>query len=188
MHLKGALHVHTSCSDGELSLAQTLAAHEAMGFDFVALTDHDFLMKKGCYDELGRISTELIVFTGVEMMVFAHGYVHINRIEGEKELLHIFNHPTEMGLPVDKAVARILEVGKSLPLDAVEITTRGFYTPEYDIPQIPFSKVATDDSHGRHMIGRAWVEMDCARNKDAIIRAIKNDDFWNCFAGNGRQS
>ena len=29
--------------------------------------------------------------------------------------------------------------------------------------------------------GRAWVEMDCNRDKDSILRAIKSGDFWNCF-------
>ena len=30
-------------------------------------------------------------------------------------------------------------------------------------------------------IGRAWIEMDAGRSKDAILRAVKNDDFWNCY-------
>jgi hypothetical protein len=43
--------------------------------------------------------------------------------------------------------------------------------------------VATDDAHTRMMCGRAWIEMDCDRDKDKILRAVKAGDFWNCFAG-----
>jgi hypothetical protein len=30
-------------------------------------------------------------------------------------------------------------------------------------------------------IGRAWIELDVQRNKDAIIRAVREGDFWNCY-------
>ena len=181
MHLKGALHTHTTCSDGELTIEECVRIHAERGFDFVAFTDHDYLLKPGCYDGLKKIDTDLILLAGVEMTVFEKGYVHVNRIEGDGEVLHIFNHPGQLDLPLEKVIERIGEVGKRIPLDAVEITSEGFKTPEYDIPEIPFHKVATDDSHHPHMVGRAWVEMDCARNKKGIIRAIKRGDFWNCY-------
>ena len=181
MHLKGALHAHTTCSDGELNIDECVRLHADLGFDFVAFTDHDYLLRAGCYDRVKEIKTDLILFTGVEMTVFEKGYVHVNEINGDKEVLHIFNHPGQLDLPLEKVIERINEVAKRIPLDAVEITSEGFKTPEYDIPEIPFHKVATDDSHHRHMCGRAWVEMDCGRNKDKIIRAIKRGDFWNCY-------
>ncbi len=183
MHLKGALHTHTTCSDGELSIEETIDVHAEMGFDFIALTDHDYLLRPGCYDSVAKLKTSLIVFTGVEMTVFEKGYVHVNKIDGKHDVLHIFNHPAQLDLPIEKVVARIDAVARSIPLDAVEITSNGFVTSEYDVPEIPFPKVATDDSHHRHMCGRAWIEMDCQRDKDAIIRAIRNGDFWNCFNG-----
>jgi hypothetical protein len=183
MHLKGALHVHTTCSDGNLSIEQVVAAYTGLGFDFIALTDHDYLLRNGCYGPVRRLRTDLIVFTGVELTVFEKGYLHVNRIDGDRETLHIFNHPAEMDLPLAKAIARINAVAERLPIDAVEVTTKGFRTPEYEIDAIPFPKVATDDSHTRQGCGRAWVEMDCARDKDSIIRAIKNNAFWNCYAG-----
>jgi hypothetical protein len=82
-----------------------------------------------------------------------------------------------------RLIERINAVSKRLPIDAVEVTTKGFRTPEYEIDEIPFPKVATDDAHTRGGCGRAWVEMDCARDKDSIIRAIRNGAFWNCYAG-----
>jgi len=183
MHLKGALHVHTTCSDGELTIAEVANVYSDLGFDFIALTDHDFLLREGCYDPARHLTCDLIVFTGVELTVFERGYVHVNRIEGDRELLHIFNHPSELNLPIDKVQERISKVAERISIDAVEITTKGFRTPEYDIPAIPYPKVATDDSHTKLGCGRAWIEMDCARDKDQIIRAIKQGDFWNCYTG-----
>jgi len=183
MVLRGALHVHTTCSDGNLTVAQAVEVYSSLGFDFIALTDHDYLLRKGSYERiLEELHTSLIVFCGVEMTVFEKGYVHVNRIEGVSEVLHIFNHPGELDLPLAKVLDRIGAVSEKLPLDAVEITSKGFYSPEYDIPAIRYPKVATDDSHTREGCGRAWIETGCRRNKDSIIRAIKRGDFWNCFA------
>lgn len=182
MLLKGALHVHTTCSDGTLSIAEVVAVYERLGFDFIALTDHDYLLRDDCYAPVATLSTTMIVFTGVEMSIFQQGYVHVNRIDGDGDTLHIFNHPAELDLPLAKVIARIGAVARQVPLDALEITTKGFRSPEYDIPEIPYPKVATDDAHTPQMCGRAWIEMDCGRNKDAIIRAVRNGDFWNCYA------
>jgi hypothetical protein len=181
MHLKGALHVHTTCSDGRLTIPEAVAVYENLGFDFVALTDHDYLLRPDGYAAISKIQTRLIIFTGVEMTVFEKGYIHINRISGDRETLYVFNHPSELDLPIFKVLERIHAIGRKFPLDAVEITSKGFRTPEYDIPEIPYVKIATDDSHTQMGCGRAWVEMDCVRDKDSIIRAIRHGDFWNCF-------
>jgi hypothetical protein len=181
MHLKGALHVHTTCSDGRLTIRQAVDLYETLGFDFIALTDHDYLLRADCYAAVPRIQTRMIIFTGVEMTVFEKGYIHINRIFGDLETLTVFNHPSELDLPISKVLERIQAIGRQFPLDAVEITSKGFRTPEYDIPEIPYVKIATDDSHNAMGCGRAWVELDCDRDKDAIIRVIRHGDFWNCY-------
>jgi hypothetical protein len=183
MHLKGALHVHTTCSDGELTIAEAVAVYTEFGFDFIALTDHDYLLRESCYEAVRDINSDLVIFTGVELTVFERGYVHVNRLDGNGEVLHIFNHPSELNLPLEKTRARIESVAERFPIDAVEITSKGFRTPQFDVPEIPYPKVATDDSHTRLGCGRAWVEMDCMRDKDRILRAIKHGDFWNCYVG-----
>ena len=48
MHLKGALHTHTTCSDGDLSIEEVVRIYTGLGFDFIALTDHDYLMRPDC--------------------------------------------------------------------------------------------------------------------------------------------
>ena len=182
MLLKGALHIHTTCSDGELSIPEVIEVYSGLGFDFIALTDHDFLLREGCYDrQLAGVETEMLLFRGIELSVFEKGYVHVNRIEGDSEVLHVFNHPSALYLPMGKLRERISEVALRYPVDVVEITDRGFYSPEYDIPEIPFPKIASDDAHTRDGCGRAWIEMDCERDRDAILRAIKSGNSWNCF-------
>ena len=53
MLLKGCLHTHTTCSDGKLSPQAVADAYESRGYDFVAFTDHDYLLKPN-YRELVR--------------------------------------------------------------------------------------------------------------------------------------
>ena len=183
MLLKGALHVHTTCSDGTLTIEQVLDVYSRLGFDFIALTDHDYLLRPGAYDRVPDTHKEMIIYKGVELTIFEKGYVHVNRISGDRETLHIFNHPAELDLPIDKVIERINTVGRKVPIDVVEITSKGFKTPEYDSGAIPFPKIATDDSHTRRGCGRAWIEMDCRRDKDVIIQAVKKGDFWNCYTG-----
>ncbi|MBM4318543.1 MAG: hypothetical protein FJ125_00935, partial [Deltaproteobacteria bacterium] len=69
--------------------------------------------------------------------------------------------------------------------DAVEVTSHGYYTPEFDIPAIPYPKVAADDAHTREACGRAWIEVDCAPNRDAILRAIRRGEHENGFVARG---
>lgn len=181
--LKGALHVHTTCSDGDLSPLEVLRIYRDLGFDFIALTDHDFIMRAGAY-ERENVPDEfegMLVFKGVEKSAFARGYVHVNQIPGDREALHIFNHPADYDLTVRQVIDRIKEIEQSMPIHAVEVTQKGFYTPEYDTAEIALPKIASDDSHTREGCGRAWIEVDCAREKDAIIRAIKNGEARICY-------
>ena len=72
-----------------------------------------------------------------------------------------------------RLLERLEEVRAQLPIDAIEVSEKGFYTPEYDIAEIPLPKVVSDDAHTREMCGRAWIEVVAPREKDAILRAIK---------------
>ena len=186
--LKGALHVHTTCSDGGLLPEEVLRVYRDLGFDFVALTDHDFLLKPDAYADVPDQFEGMLVFKGVEKTIFAGGYVHVNRISGDREVLHIFNHPAEYDFTVGQVMDRIAEIKRSIPLDAVEVTMKGFYTPEYDIEAIAYPKVASDDSHTREGCGRAWIELECEKDKDVIIRAIRNGEARICYNGTSHQS
>lgn len=171
--LKGALHTHSTCSDGELTPEEVVEVYSRLGFDFVALTDHDFLMKPGCYDSLPGSRNGTLIFQAIELTVFAGGYFHVTKIRGDREELHIFNHPAEYDMTLEQIVDRIEKISAIVPIDVVEVTSKGFYTPEYDVETIPYPKVASDDSHTEFGCGRAWTELECEKDRDAIVRAIK---------------
>jgi len=43
------------------------------------------------------------------------------------------------------------------------------YRPLYDTEEIPLVKIATDDAHRPPHFGRAWIEGEASRDRDAII-------------------
>jgi predicted metal-dependent phosphoesterase TrpH len=181
MLLKGALHIHTTCSDGELTPQEAANAYEERGFDFIAFTDHDYLLKPNYLEVYSQVRSGMILFCGIELTVFVKGYVHVNRIEGDKEVLHVFNHIGEYDLTLEQIKDRTSKIAEMFPLDAVEITSKGFRQREIESLDLPYPKIASDDMHTRVGIGRAWIELDSRRDKDAILRAIKKGRFWNCY-------
>ncbi len=183
MHLKGQLHIHTTYSDGRLTPQQAADLYKRQGFDFIAITDHDHLLKPSYRQAIEEITTDLLVFFGIELTVGTKlGYVHVSRIEGDSQVLHTFNHPGDYGFTLKQTIDCINDVAGQIHIDAVEVTHHGFYTPEYDIKAIGYPKVASDDSHTRMGCGRAWIEVDSARDKDSILRAVKSGDFENGYA------
>ena len=183
MYLKGQLHIHTTYSDGRLTPQQAADLYKKQGFDFIAITDHDHLLKPSYRRAVEEIKTDLLVFFGIELTVGTKlGYIHVSRIEGNKEVLHTFNHPGDYGFTLKQTINCINDVAEQINIDAVEVTHHGFYTPEYDIEEIAYPKVASDDSHTQLGCGRAWIELDSRREKDSILRAIKLGDSMNGYA------
>ena len=123
----------------------------------------------------------MIIFYGIELTVFVNGYIHVTKIEGDLEILHIFNHIGEYDFTPEQLLARLAELEKMYPLDAVEITTKGYRELAFESLNIAHPKIASDDSHTLGGIGRAWIEMDTKREKDSIIQAIKQGKCWNCY-------
>jgi hypothetical protein len=107
----------------------------------------------------------------------------VGKVTGDRETLHVLNHPARYGLTVEEVVQRIRVISSAgLPIDAVEVTDTGVYRPEYDVEAIGLPRIATDDSHRDPDFGRAWIEVDAALNADAIIRAVRAGDFRMGFA------
>jgi hypothetical protein len=184
MLLKGQLHTHTTCSDGSLTPQEVADIYARMGFDFLAFTDHDHLLRPSYRRTIASVRSGLLIFPGVELTVQTRkGYVHVSRIEGEREILHIFNHPADCVLPFRETLLCIADVAERYPLDAVEATNHGFHTPMFDVPQIGYPRVAADDAHDLSSCGRAWIELDCDRDRDAILKAIREGRFQNGYAG-----
>jgi hypothetical protein len=175
--LRGNLHAHTLFSDGVKSPAELIAAYEALGYDFLAITDHEDLIGSSYWRALGQLSSRLLLFQGVEISydVFPQ---HVGRVIGDRETLYVLNHPARYRLSVADTIDRMRTLrGDGLPIDAVEVTDTGRYRPLYDSEEIPLTKIATDDAHKPIHFGRAWVEVEAPRDRDAIIRAIRAGEF-----------
>jgi len=182
--MKCALHIHTNLSDGLHPPEEIIQAYQGYGFGGVAITDHQFMTKADYYNCLElltqRLSGRILVLPGIEIDYEPWHYHHLLKIQGRKEILHILCHPRAYFLTPEQIQNRI----ESAPfrVDAMEITDRGFYTPEYDLNRIKLPKVATDDAHEIYDIARAWIETDDFKEPDQLFRAIKAGEFVSRFA------
>lgn len=180
--LRGNLHAHTTFSDGVRSPERLIAAYEELGYDFLAITDHEDLIPGRYWEALQELAPSLLLFRGVELN-YEPLDQHVGKVLGDRETLYVLNHPARYRLSVEETVKRIARItGDGLPLDAVEVTDTGHYRPLYVSETIPLVKVATDDAHKPLHFGRAWIEVDAPRDRDAIIRAIRAGDFQLGFA------
>ena len=175
--LRGNLHAHTTFSDGVLPPERLIAEYEKLGYDFLAITDHDDLITEGYWEALAKLAPKLLLFLGVELS-WAEFPQHVGRVKGDRETLHVLNHPARYRLSVRDTLTRIRRITtQGINLDAIEITDTGLYRPVYDSSEIPLAKIATDDAHQPVHFGRAWIEVDAPRSRDAIIRAIRAGNF-----------
>ena len=183
MPLRGNLHAHTTFSDGVRAPETLIEDYEALGYDFLAITDHvDRVDESEYWPMLRRLSSRLLLFHGIELN---HELLsqHVGKVVGDRETLYVLNHPARYKLSATETVARIRRIRRDgWPIDAVEVTDTGLYRPVYGTDEIPVVKIATDDAHKPVHFGRAWIEVDAARDRDAIIRAIRAGDFTLGFA------
>jgi hypothetical protein len=180
--LRGNLHAHTTFSDGVRSPGELIGEYESLGYDFLAITDHEDRIPTSYWRSLEWLSSRLLLFHGVELNYDGLDQ-HVGKVIGDRETLHVLNHPARYRLSVNETIERMRVIGDGgLRLDAVEVTDTGHYRPLYESEEIPLVKIATDDAHRPPHFGRAWVEVEAARDRDAIIRAIRGGDFRLGFA------
>jgi predicted metal-dependent phosphoesterase TrpH len=180
--LRGNLHAHTTFSDGVKNPDQLIAAYEALGYDFLAITDHENWIDDRYWRALPKLSSRLLLFHGVELN-WPRFDQHIGKVVGDRETLHVLNHPARYQLTVAQTLERIRRISAGgITLDAIEVTDTGQRRSVYESPEIPLVKVATDDAHGPVHFGQAWVEVDAPRQRDAILRAIRAGEFRLGFA------
>jgi predicted metal-dependent phosphoesterase TrpH len=183
--LRGNLHAHTTFSDGVRAPAALVEEYERRGYDFLAITDHedhDNLDWPAYEEALRQLAPGLLLFRGIELN-YPRFAQHVGRIEGDRETLWVLNHPARYRLTVAETLDRIAEIRRwGWPLEAIEVTDTGHYRELYDTPTIPLVKIATDDAHRPPHFGRAWIEVEAPRSRDAIIRAIRAGDVRMAFA------
>jgi predicted metal-dependent phosphoesterase TrpH len=177
--LRGNLHAHTTFSDGVRTPQALVEEYEARGYDFLAITDHEDhenWVEPGYRHALDQLRPNLLLFRGIEVN-FDPIAQHVGKVFGDTETLWVLNHPARYKLSSAETVARIEMIqAAGWPLAAVEVTDTGLYRPAYDTGDIPLVKIATDDAHRPPHFGRAWIEVDAPRDRDAIIRAIRAGD------------
>jgi predicted metal-dependent phosphoesterase TrpH len=175
--LKGNLHAHTTFSDGVLSPHRLVEEYERLGYDFLAITDHDDLIGAAYWQALERLAPGLLLFHGVELSYAAFPQ-HVGKVLGERETLYVLNHPARYKLSLEETLRRMQVIrADGLHIEAIEVTDTGLYRPLYHTDEIPLVKLATDDAHKPVHFGRAWIEVEAIRDHDAIIRAIRAGDF-----------
>ena len=180
--LKGNLHAHTTFSDGRRPVAEVIERYREMGYDFLAITDHEDRVADDYWFNIPSGGDRLLVMAGIELD-YRPLSQHVGKITGDRETLYVLNHPARYGLDVPQILYRIGEITEAgLPIHAVEITDTGVYQAHHDVDGLRLPKIATDDSHRDEELGRAWIEVDAARSPDAILRAIKAGDFRVGFA------
>jgi hypothetical protein len=183
--LKGNLHAHTTFSDGRFPVEDVVSRYRDLGYDFLAITDHDDLIQPDYWMSIPSSDDRMIILPGVELD-YRPLSQHVGKVTGDRETLYILNHPARYALTVEQTLRRIRRISHEwFPIHAVEVTDTGVYQAEYDVDAIGLPKVATDDSHSDGHIGQAWIEVNAARNPDAILRAIKAGDFAVGFGSRG---
>ncbi|HEY3340916.1 MAG TPA: CehA/McbA family metallohydrolase [Anaerolineae bacterium] len=196
--LKGNLHTHTTMSDGELTPAQAIAAYERLGYDFLAISDHDTYIAPSDY----QAGTKLILVPGVEVTAMGPHVLQIGieeRLEpladrqkvldqiNARKGLAILNHPNwewhynhfpqelmqdlqgAAGLEVYNGVIERLE-GSALATDRWDrLLSQNKWLWGY----------ANDDAHLATDIGVAWnVVQVNERTPAAIIDALRRGHFY----------
>jgi len=166
-------------SDGLRQPEEIIDAYRNQGFSCVAITDHGFMVPPNYWNYLELLSrklkNEMMILPGIERDYEPWNSHHLLEIAGIKQKLRILCHPRAYFLTIEQVNQRIQNA--PFPIDAVEVSYRGFYTPEYNVNQIKAPKIATDDSHEICDIARGWIETDNFADPDKLIRAIRRGDF-----------
>jgi len=175
--LKGNLHAHTTFSDGRRPVDEVIGRYRELGYDFLAITDHDDRVDADYWFKIPSGDQGMLVLTGIEID-YRPLSQHVGKVMGDRETLYVLNHPARYFLNVEEILHRVEVITDAgMPIHAIEVTDTGVYQVQHDVDRIRLPKIATDDSHLDAEFGRAWIEVDSARDTDAILRAIKGGDF-----------
>src|SRR5262249_15821101 len=169
-------------------IREVIRRYRDLGSAFLAIPDHDDRVHDDSWFAIPAGDDRMLILPGIELN-YRPLSQHVGKVTGDRETLHVLNHPARYGLSVAETLRRARVITQAgLHIDAVEITDTGVYQPEYDVEEISLPKIATDDSHRDPHFGRAWVEVDAPRTLDGIIKAIKAGNFRVGFAEGARDA
>lgn len=195
--LKGALHLHSTNSDGEDPPGEVFRSYGRIGFDFAVLTDHQavagaedlehgggLLAIPGC-EYRGAISLPEMGLAGIrEVPPHPVDLETSARVARESGAFVVYNHPN---WHFDHWPARDMlrfRAGHALEIyNAVVEELPGFAdaTNKWDILLscgYGIWGVAGDDAHEECHRGKAWVSVFAEREERAILGAMKAGKFY----------
>lgn len=196
--LRGNLHAHTTNSDGARAPQEAVLAYAKLGYDFLMLSDHDFITQPGTFDHHG-----LVMIPGYEVTADGPHILHVNagaRIDPHADRqrvvreiaaqgggLSIFCHPNRDRLYCH-CQQELLE--QTMGYTGIEIyngvTRRSEGAPQaterWDRVLGQGRKVwgfANDDSHVAVDDGVAWNMVQCdSRAPGDIVQAMRQGRFY----------
>ncbi len=190
---KGQLHCHSNQSDGSFGPEEVVSRYASLGFDFIALTDHEKITRVSGNDililgqENGGGSTESGLTT--HMCGYNISYTpsrtapiqdRINNLTEQGGMVSL-NHPN---LPTVSYGTEVLENLRNYTcLEVFNANHNTTATKEWDDVLTRGKRVwgiATDDEHLPDHFGKAWVEvrMSGSLSTDNITNAIKRGSFY----------
>ncbi len=204
---KGNIHLHTTRSDGRLTPHEVVDRYRNAGYDFIAITDHEF--NAGGKPVKPHPAAELT----------QHGFLVLTGAEYELRLRREMVHLCAIGPGFDTAPPRdaepaavlrdwwergafawwahpywsnngtvLLEESDFLP--ALEVYNhsaevgdeKGFSRVHWDRMLAigrPLTALAVDDAHAEHDVHGGWVMVKSPRlDSDAILAALRRGDFY----------
>ena len=199
--LRGALHAHSTNSDGVDAPHKVWSTYAAIGFDFAALTDHcaqatdaqletetDLIPISGCEYRTGGYLNSLSPETGLigvaDPLPYDIPWEACGAVFEKQGAFVIYNHPDwdfdhwpvkeMMRLRVGHAIEVYNATGVQLAGSA-EVSTKwdNLLACGYRL-----WGVATDDAHVEAHRGKAWVMVHSARDAKSIVDALKVGKFY----------
>src|SRR5215467_1569870 len=129
--LKGNLHAHTTFSDGRRPVDHVIARYRDLGYDFLAVTDHDDRVDGDYWFQIPTGDDRLLVLPGIEID-YRPLSQHVGKVVGDRETLYVLNHPARYYLRVEAILKRIdIITNAGLPIHAIEVTDTGVHQAQH---------------------------------------------------------
>ena len=112
--LKGNLHAHTTFSDGRRPIDQVIARYRELGYDFLAITDHDDRIHDDYWFHIPPGDDRMLILPGVELD-YRPLSQHVGKVTGDRETLYVLNHPARYGLTVEETLRRVRVITEGRP-------------------------------------------------------------------------
>ncbi len=190
---KGEVHCHSTFSDGNMPPQEVSSRYAGLGFQFIALTDHNHVTAaqgQGLLilgQEYGKGSTESGLrshMNGINISTapseFASQQKRIDSMTAQDGIV-VLNHPTALFYAYMKN-----DMVSLTNYTGMEIINANFDYPATSTWDYVLSRgkmvwgFAADDSHDAEDMGRAWivVRMPGSLSTSNVVNAIKHGSFY----------